>query len=167
MADMMKKKSKAKWGNKFGFICVPFSIALENDPLDYLREAKAIVHRKKLSLQAFCTYLTNNFVVRLFGSKVSACLAYRVFSHTTMSISNVVGPVEEISFFGHPIAFIAPTVFGHPQALTIHFQSYVDKMSIVVAVDPNVISDPHLLCDDFQESLKLFKDAIVVNDSVC
>ncbi|KAK8486964.1 hypothetical protein V6N11_074244 [Hibiscus sabdariffa] len=72
-----------------------------------------------------------------------------------MSISNVVGPVEEISFFGHPIAFIAPTVFGHPQ------------MSIVVAVDPNVISDPHLLCDDFQESLKLFKDAIVVNDSVC
>ncbi|GMI95277.1 hypothetical protein like AT3G49200 [Hibiscus trionum] len=84
-----------------------------------------------------------------------------------MSISNVVGPMEEISFFCHPIAFIAPTVYGHPQALTIHFQSYIDKMSIVVAVDPNVIPDPHLLCDDFQESLKLFKDAIVVNGSVC
>ncbi|KAK8497266.1 hypothetical protein V6N12_047037 [Hibiscus sabdariffa] len=167
MADMMKKKSKAKWGNKFGFICVPFNIALQNDPLDYLRQAKAIVQRKKLSLQALCTYMTNNCVVRLFGSKVSSCLAYRVFSNTTMSISNVVGPVEEISFFGHPIAFIAPTVFGHPQALTIHFQSYVDKMSIVVAVDPSLISDPHLLCDDFQESLKLFKDAIVINDGVC
>ncbi|KAK8973496.1 hypothetical protein V6N11_008857 [Hibiscus sabdariffa] len=167
MADMMKKKSKAKWGNKFGFICVPFNIALQNDPLDYLHQAKAIVQRKKLSLQALCTYMTNNCVVRLFGSKVSSCLAYRVFSNTTMSISNVVGPVEEISFFGHPIAFIAPTVFGHPQALTIHFQSYVDKMSIVVAVDPSLISDPHLLCDDFQESLKLFKDAIVINDGVC
>ncbi|MBA0763124.1 hypothetical protein Gotri_012635 [Gossypium trilobum] len=166
LADMMKKKSKAKWGNKLGFICFPFTIALRLDPLDYIRQAKTIADRKKLSLLALCTYLINNCVVKLFGSKVSSCLAYRIFFNTTMSISNVVGPVEEISFFGHPIAFIAPTVYGHPQALTVHFQSYINKMSIVVTVDPNVIPDPHLLCDDFSESLKLFKDAIILNNSV-
>ncbi|OMP02222.1 hypothetical protein COLO4_11274 [Corchorus olitorius] len=115
LADMMKKKSKAKWGNQIGYICIPFPIALRDDPLDYLRGAKAIADGKKQSLESLVTYLTNKFVIKLFGSKLSGILAYRVLFNTTMSFSNVVGPVEEISFYGHPIAFIAPTVYGHPQ----------------------------------------------------
>ncbi|XP_021297233.1 O-acyltransferase WSD1 [Herrania umbratica] len=162
LADMMNKKSKVKWGNQIGYICIPFTIALRNDPLDYLRGAKAAGDRKKQSLEAICTHLTNKCVVKLFGSKLSAALVYRVVFNTTMTLSNVAGPVEEISFYGHPIAFIAPSVYGHPQALTCHFQSYVNKMSIVLAVDPNVIPDPHLLCDDLEESLKIFKDAVVL-----
>jgi hypothetical protein len=47
------------------------------------------------------------------------------------------------------------------QALTVHFQHYAEKMTIALAVDPNVIPDPHQLCDDLQESLKLIKDAVV------
>lgn len=31
-----------------------------------------------------------------------------------MSFSNVVGPVDEISFYGHPMAYLAPSVYGHP-----------------------------------------------------
>lgn len=38
----------------------------------------------------------------------------------------------------------------------------MNKMSIVLAVDPNVIPDPRLLCDDLEESLKIFKDAVVL-----
>lgn len=47
------------------------------------------------------------------------------------------------------------------QALTIHFQSYVDKMTIVLAVDPNVIPDPQQLFDDFEDSLKLICEAVI------
>lgn len=47
------------------------------------------------------------------------------------------------------------------QALTIHFQSYVNKMTIALAVDPNAIPDPYQLCDDLEESLKLIHDAIL------
>lgn len=47
------------------------------------------------------------------------------------------------------------------QALTIHFQSYVDKMTFCVAVDPKVIPDPHQLCQDIEESLKVTKDCVV------
>lgn len=46
------------------------------------------------------------------------------------------------------------------QALTIHFQSYANNMTISLAVDPLVISDPYLLCDDLEQSLKLIRDAI-------
>lgn len=34
-------------------------------------------------------------------------------------------------------------------------------MTIVLAVDPNVITDPQRLFDDFEESLKLIREAVV------
>lgn len=47
------------------------------------------------------------------------------------------------------------------QALTIHWQSYGDKMILVLTVDPSVIPDPHKLCTDLEVSLKLIKDAVI------
>lgn len=40
-----------------------------------------------------------------------------------MAFSNVPGPVEEISFYGHPVAFIAPSVYGHPHVSLNFLQS--------------------------------------------
>ncbi|KAH7543863.1 hypothetical protein JRO89_XS15G0034700 [Xanthoceras sorbifolium] len=153
LANMMAKKSKVRWGNCIGYVLIPFIIALQNDPLDYVRRAKATIDRKKLSLEALCTYS----IAKLVGGAI----ANRVLSKITMAFSNVVGPLEDISFYGHPLAFLAPTVYGHPQALTIHFQSYVNKMIVVIAVDSNVISDPRQLCEDIEESLRIIKDAAV------
>ncbi|CAB4302031.1 unnamed protein product [Prunus armeniaca] len=48
------------------------------------------------------------------------------------------------------------------KALHMHFQSYVDKMTICLAVDPDAIPDPNKLLDDLEESLKLSRDAVVV-----
>ncbi|KAK3198387.1 hypothetical protein Dsin_021802 [Dipteronia sinensis] len=171
LADMMAKESKGRWGNCIGYVLIPFKIGLEKDPLDYVRKAKATIDRKKLSLEAFCTYSIAQLVINIFGFKVGGTIAKRVLSRITMAFSNVVGPLEDISFYGHPIAFVAPTVYGQPQALTIHYQSYVNKMTIVLAVDPNVISDPHQLCADIQESLTIIKDAVlqkklIINDVV-
>ncbi|KAG5629783.1 hypothetical protein H5410_001500 [Solanum commersonii] len=44
LVDMMEKETKAKWGNWVGFALLPFKIALQDDPLDYIREAKATIH---------------------------------------------------------------------------------------------------------------------------
>ncbi|KAL0684911.1 hypothetical protein Bca4012_051759 [Brassica carinata] len=90
-----------------------------------------------------------------------AALFNRLLLSTTAFISNVNGPTEEISFHGHPIAYIAPSVYGHAQALLIHFQSYADKMVISIAVDPTIIPDPHKLCDAMEESLKSMKIALL------
>ncbi|XP_027939480.1 O-acyltransferase WSD1-like isoform X3 [Vigna unguiculata] len=100
------------------------------------------------------------------GIQVAAAITERVLFNTSIAFSNVAGPVEEISFLGHPVAYIAPSVYGHPQALTIHFQSYANKMTISLAVDPLVIPDPYLLCDDFEQSLKLIRDAVQRNNVV-
>ncbi|XP_028790016.1 O-acyltransferase WSD1-like isoform X1 [Neltuma alba] len=165
LADMMGEKSKARWGwgNRLGFVVVPFAILSQDDPLQYVRQAKAIIDRKKHSLESFCTFHCAKLVLNFLGIKVASAITRRVFSNTTMAFSNVVGPLEEISCFGHPLAYIAPSTYGHPHALTVHFQSYYNRMTLSVAVDPSVIPDPHALCDDFQLSFQPIRDSVDKN----
>ncbi|KAH9603613.1 hypothetical protein KSS87_015989 [Heliosperma pusillum] len=168
LAEKMESSTKQRWnwGNAIGIVIFPFHIALREDPLDYIRNAKARIDKKKHSLEALCSYILVKIVLKILGSRVIGTLTHRVFSHATFSFSNIVGPKEEISFYGHPIVFIAPSVYGHPQALTVHFQSYMDKMTLVLAVDQDVISDPQRLCDDIEESLRLAHKAIIEQNHI-
>lgn len=50
------------------------------------------------------------------------------------------------------------------QALTIHYQSYVNKMTISLAVDPEAIPNPYQLCDDLEECLSSIKAAVLRKD---
>ena len=70
LADMMEKDTKAKWGNWVGYILLPFDIGFENDPLNYIRKAKAIIDRKKHSLEVICTSAMADIILKVFGIKV-------------------------------------------------------------------------------------------------
>ncbi|KAK8630926.1 hypothetical protein V6N13_079697 [Hibiscus sabdariffa] len=161
LADMMEKDAEAKWGNWIGYVLLPFTIGLRDDPLDYVRDAKATIDRKKHSFEAMFTFSIAELALKLFGVKTASAVSHRIFCHTTMSFSNLVGPLEEIGFYGHPMAFLAPSSYGQPHALMINFQSYVNKMMIVLSVDEGTIPNPHRLCEDMVESLRLIKDAVV------
>ncbi|KAK0579396.1 hypothetical protein LWI29_025787 [Acer saccharum] len=69
LADMMKKNSFARWGNHIGYVLFPFTIALRDDPLDYLREAKAKMDRKKASLEAPYSYFMAKYFLKFCGLK--------------------------------------------------------------------------------------------------
>ncbi|GAU21109.1 hypothetical protein TSUD_10260 [Trifolium subterraneum] len=81
---MMAEKGKARWGNHMGYIICPFSIVLHEDPLEYVRQAKATVERKKHSLEAICSYTFAKLVLNLFGVKARTLN----YSSTTLNISN-------------------------------------------------------------------------------
>lgn len=163
LADMMENGSKGKrgWGNWFGYALLPFKIALRDDPLDYVKEAKATVDRKKRSFEALFTLTMAEILIRFFGIKVATEVTFRGFSNSTICFTNLVGPQEEIGFCGHPITYFAPSAYGQPSALMINFQSYINKMIIVVSVDENAIPDPHQLLDDFEDCLNLIKDTVI------
>ncbi|KAK3147200.1 hypothetical protein QOZ80_3BG0279380 [Eleusine coracana subsp. coracana] len=162
LAKMMEsgKHNELKWGNRLGYIMLPFEIVMHDDPLDYVRNAKKTVDRKKHSLEAIFTHLDTEMVTKLFGIEVSTALFHRMISSTTVQFSNMVGPAEQIEFYGQPVVYIAPSVFGHPSALTIHWQSYTNKIKIILAVDDAQFPDSHQLLDDFAESLKIIRHAV-------
>ncbi|KAL6614429.1 hypothetical protein ACP70R_036699 [Stipagrostis hirtigluma subsp. patula] len=160
VVEMMESgKSKAvKWGNKLGYIILPFHIAMHDDPLEYIRTAKKTVDRKKSSLEAIFTHAIGEMVLNLFGVKAAATIFSRMISHTTISFTNLVGPGEQVEFCGHPVAFIAPSVYGPPEALTVHYQSYDSSIKVILAVD-EAHFDCRQLLDDFAGSLVRIRDA--------
>lgn len=80
-------------------------------------------------------------------------------TRTTITLSNIVGPAESITLCGHPVVFMAASVYGHPQALTVHFLNYGSTIKVTLAVDDAQFPDCHQLLDDFAESIGLIKDA--------
>ncbi|PWA96807.1 O-acyltransferase, WSD1, C-terminal [Artemisia annua] len=160
LADMMEKNTEAKWGNWIGYVLLQFTVGIRDDPLDYVREAKATIDRKKHSLEAIYTFTIAELVLKLFGIKAASSLSHKIITRTTLCFSNLVGPLEEIGFYGHAMEYLAPSSYGQPHGLMINFQSYVNKMTIVLSVDDNTIPDPHKLLDDLEGSLKLIKEAV-------
>ncbi|KAG8078090.1 hypothetical protein GUJ93_ZPchr0007g4528 [Zizania palustris] len=153
------RENEVKWGNALGFIILPFHIGTHKDPLDYVRKAKQVVDRKKSSLEVVFTHVAAEVILKCLGLKAAAAIFHRMISHTTISFSNMIGPVEQVEFCGHPVVYIAPSGYGPPEALTVNYQSYVNTMMVNLAVDEAQFPDCHQLLDDFAESLKRIKDA--------
>ncbi|KAJ6952346.1 hypothetical protein NC653_041476 [Populus alba x Populus x berolinensis] len=87
---LLKRRKVAAYvrlGNLIGYALFPFTIALREDALDYVRSAKATGKRKKASLEALCTW--HAFRLKL------PCI-----------FRNVPGPQEEITFYGHQALMI-------------------------------------------------------------
>ncbi|XP_048561180.1 wax ester synthase/diacylglycerol acyltransferase 11-like isoform X1 [Triticum urartu] len=151
--------TKVETGNRISNIICPFYIALHNDPLEYVRTAKRSMHRKKSSLEVMFAQMTVDFLVKYFGPKTGAFIFRCFVTRTTAVLSNVVGPAEHITLCGHPIAFMAISVYGLPQALTMHYLNYGSNIKVILTVDDEQFPDCHQLLNDFAESVKLVRDA--------
>ncbi|KAL3653627.1 hypothetical protein CASFOL_003308 [Castilleja foliolosa] len=165
LAEMMEEEKllKGMWGNLVGIAVLPLTIVLRDDPLIYIRRAKAMMDQKKLSLGHKCVFMMMKLIMFLFGSKIAAGVSTQIFRNTTLTFSNVVGPQEEISVYGHPLAYIAPSVFGFPQGLIIHYQSCANRLVIATGADEKLIPNPRQLCDDLVVSFENIKNAVLEN----
>ncbi|KAL2629598.1 hypothetical protein R1flu_014284 [Riccia fluitans] len=160
LADMMSgAASQARWGNHMGYLLLELPMKQPEDPLELLREAMVIGNRKKSSLEGPFTYASGSATMFLLGAKTASDLVYRTCVHTTMSISNVKGPDEEIMFADNPITHILPSVIGQPHALCLHLQSYNGRVCLVTMASKDVIPDPEYLLQLCVEGLQDMKKA--------
>ncbi|MCL7038659.1 hypothetical protein MKW94_030812 [Papaver nudicaule] len=162
MPNLVKNNTVTSWwGNKFAFILLPIHPHknVGNDPLQYVKNAKDMIDKKKLSLEAHLTYAIGKLVMSLFGPKVSFSLSNRVFCNTSFTISNVVGPQEEIMFGGNPITSFRATSSSLPHALTMHMVSYAGKAEMQILVAKDIIPDPQFLAKCFEDALLEMKEA--------
>ncbi|KAK7392978.1 hypothetical protein VNO78_21428 [Psophocarpus tetragonolobus] len=155
LSNLMKSNSGARWGNKFGMILLPIYYHRSNtsDPLEYLKRAKKMIDRKKRSLEASFSYKIGDFVMSTVGPKFASLLNYRILCHTTFTISNVVGPQEEIMIGGNPITFLRANNSALPHALILNMVSYAGRADMQVQVAKDVIPDPEFLAKCFEDAL--------------
>ncbi|CAN1192424.1 Wax ester synthase/diacylglycerol acyltransferase 11 [Linum perenne] len=163
IANMMKSKSGARWGNKFGMILLPLKYCSRNegldDPLEIVRRTTKMVNRKKKSLEAYFSYHIGDMVMSLLGPKVASMCNYRLMCNTTFTISNMVGPKEDITIAGNPVRFIKVNTSSLPHALTMHMVSYAGRAEMQILVAKDIIPDPEFLAKCFEDSLLEMKIA--------
>lgn len=72
LASMMEsgKDNDSSWGNKIGYMLIPFHLAKHDDPIEYVRRATKVARRKKSSMESVFTFWSGDMVLKLFGIKV-------------------------------------------------------------------------------------------------
>lgn len=66
-------QNDSKWGNRIGYMILPIHITSHEDPLEYVRQAKKSVDRKKNSLESFITQKIAEMATKILGAKVHPC----------------------------------------------------------------------------------------------
>ncbi|KAL6001677.1 hypothetical protein ACLOJK_007417 [Asimina triloba] len=158
----MGRDAKIRWGNQMGYMALPVYLhkGIE-DPLEYLKRAKDMLDKKKLSLEGHCSYKLGALVMSLFGPKVASLVNYRIMVNTTFAISNVVGPEEEIMFAGNPIAYLRTSSSSLTHAIVMHMVSYMGYADMQILVAKDIIPDPQFLAKCFEDSLHEMKNAVL------
>ncbi|KAJ0759491.1 putative O-acyltransferase WSD1 [Helianthus annuus] len=161
--ELMKKNAAGTgWGNKIGIILLPVYYHRNgSDPLQYLKRAKTMLDRKKLSLEAVLSHQIGHFVMKFLGAKVASMLNYRVVCNTSFTISNVVGPREDIAIAGIPVTYMRTTSSALSHAITMHMLSYSGKADMQILVAKDLIPDPENLAKCFEDALLEMKEASV------
>ncbi|KAL0454271.1 UNVERIFIED_CONTAM: O-acyltransferase WSD1 [Sesamum latifolium] len=157
---LINSKSGTCWGNKFGTLLLPvYYHSSGSDPLQFVKRAKTMIDKKKLSLEAPFSYKVGDLVMSLFGPKLASILNYRIVCNTTFTMSNVVGPREEITMAGNRVKHIRTTSSSLPHALTMHMVSYAGFADMQILVAKDIIPDPKVLAHCFQNALLEMKEA--------
>ncbi|KAI3445965.1 hypothetical protein Pfo_002630 [Paulownia fortunei] len=154
LSKLMNGNSGARWGNKFGVILLPvYYHKGDSDPLQFVKRAKAMIDKKKLSLEAPFSYKLLDSITSLFGAKLSSILNYRILCNTTFTVSNIVGPLEKVTLVGNPVKYMRVTSSSLPHAITMHMLSYAGVADMQILVAKEIIPDPKVLAKCFEDAL--------------
>ncbi|GLJ31036.1 hypothetical protein SUGI_0620900 [Cryptomeria japonica] len=153
--DMIKPKSGAPWGNRFGLLHIPMRTANTESPLDSVRRARKVLDRKKMSLEVFIT----SRLLRYLGRQASAICMYNTLANSTLTVSNLIGPMEKIAMNQIPVKNMFFSISGLPQTLLLTVVSYMGSVRLeVIGVKGYVNCDSLAKC--FGDCFEEMKDAI-------
>lgn len=164
--EMLKPKTKAPWGNHFAFLHVPVPITgkVEN-PLDFVKSAKRIIDRQKMSLAVFFISGFLKCLAILKGPHAISRLLFNTVGNTSMMISNMIGPVEKVAIDGNPLKSFSFFVSGGPISLYVSILSYMEDLKIQV-IGPKALIDVNMLCQCFTEAFEEMKEASIHRKSL-
>ncbi|KAL5992698.1 hypothetical protein ACLOJK_013617 [Asimina triloba] len=115
--DMLKKNG---WGNRFTFLPVPIpsnckDAGKESTPLAYIAKARKTIKRKRYSLAVYLTGMLLETLRKVRGPEAVSRYIHSTLKNTSIAISHVVGPMEQMAMAGHPVKGLYFAVLGAPQ----------------------------------------------------
>ncbi|KAF9589995.1 hypothetical protein IFM89_030145 [Coptis chinensis] len=141
--DMNKPDAESPWGNQFGFlhVSIPGFVEAETaDPLKFVYEAQEMIKRKKSSLAVFLTGALLEMSRKFRGPETTAQYLHNTIGNTSMTLSNMIGPSEQIALANHPCKGMYFMVVAVPQSLTMTMVSYMGKVRVAVGAQKGFIN---------------------------
>ncbi|CAI8594134.1 unnamed protein product [Vicia faba] len=144
-----KNNNGAAWGNQFAFLHIPIpelsDLKFEN-PLEFIWEAHKEISRKKNSLVTPLTGMLLNMVKTIRGPEAAARYVHSTLRNSSTTISNIIGPVEQMALANHPVKGLYFMVVGPPESLTVTIMSYMGKLRIAFGSEKDFIDKQKMKC---------------------
>ncbi|KAG4911910.1 hypothetical protein AAZX31_19G040900 [Glycine max] len=156
-----KTNSRSAWGNQYAFLHVSIPELSDSkyaNPLEFIREAHKDMTKKKNSLATPLTGMLLDMLRKLRGPEAAASYLRSTLRNSSTTISNIIGPVEQMAVANHPIKGFYFMVAGSPESLTMTIMSYMGKIRIAFGVEKNFI-DKQLFKSCLENSLEMIKEA--------
>ncbi|CAB4303911.1 unnamed protein product [Prunus armeniaca] len=158
--EMIKPNSKMPWGNRFTFLQVPIPKLTElSNADDFIRNTHKMIKKKRNSLAVYFTSRLLEIVNKFGSHEASSRYIHRTLKNSSLVISNMIGPVEQMSLANHPIKGFYFLVPGLPQGFDITIVSYMGKVRLAFKMEKGII-DPQKLKSCMENALD-----IIVKDS--
>ncbi|KAF9663130.1 hypothetical protein SADUNF_Sadunf17G0006400 [Salix dunnii] len=160
--EMLKPDSEAPWGNHFAFLKIPIpklgDAEAKNNPLKFVMNARKIIKRKRSSIGAYLTAKYLLLVARFRGPNGASRCIRGTLENTSMGISNVRGPMEQVAFANNPINGLYFVVTGAPQSLGAGVTSYIGKLRVALLVEKDFI-DLQKLKSQIEKAFEMISEA--------
>ncbi|RDX81430.1 O-acyltransferase WSD1, partial [Mucuna pruriens] len=156
-----KTNSSAAWGNQYAFLHIPIPELSDSkyaNPLEFILEAHKEMNKKKNSLATPLTGMLLDSLRKLRGPEAAARYLRSTLRNSSTTISNMIGPVEQMAVANLPIKGFYFMVAGSPESLTITIMSYMGKIRIAFGLEKDFI-DKQLFKSCMENSLEMITEA--------
>ncbi|WOG91759.1 hypothetical protein DCAR_0311010 [Daucus carota subsp. sativus] len=165
VGEMVNPKANTSlWGNHFAFLHVPLpklSTASLSNPVNFVYEAHKIIKRKRNNAAVLLTGALLEKLRELRGPETAAKYIHNTLRNSSITITNLIGPVEKMSVDDLPIKGLYFFVTGSPQSSQVTVISYAGKLRIGIGVEKDFI-DPHKFKSCIADAFNLISQAAVV-----
>ncbi|MBA0572434.1 hypothetical protein Golob_002775 [Gossypium lobatum] len=134
---MHKPCAEKVWGNQFAFlhVSIPELTSLESlNPLDFVWKAQKLIQRQRNSGAIFLTARLLEWFRKFKGPEATAKYIYSTIKNSSMALSNIIGPVEQMALSNHPIKSLCFIM-----SLTITMVSYMRKLKVAFKIEKGFI----------------------------
>ncbi|XP_078443901.1 wax ester synthase/diacylglycerol acyltransferase 3-like isoform X1 [Wolffia australiana] len=146
LMNSIKEGHSIEWGNMITSLYIQMKLTSQTkDPLQYIRDVRDKFNKKKKSNEALLSFKLHHFLP-VSGGMLPERLYNRMVVHTTVGLSNIMGPSKPISLKGNQVTKIGVTISKLSSGLQVHMISYNQKAYLQFLVASEIIPDPDRLC---------------------